>query len=154
MTGLTYKDNFSKVFDYTDAIETFVIPKNAAMLHIWAIGAGGNGGAGFSRPSGSAGGGGGGGASGAIVTMIIPTKVLPSSLYIQVGKGGGVNTDGWSRVMLRMSSSNNIVTDSLLVALAGGNGSAGAASGTANGGAAQTYSLTNNLYAGLGITTT
>ena len=154
MTGLTYKDNFSRVFDYTDTIEAFVIPKNATMLHIWAIGAGGNGGAGFSRAAGNPGGGGGGGASGAIVTMLIPTKVLPDVLYVQVGKGGGVNTDGWSRVMLRMSSSINIVIDSLLVALAGNNGNNGTASGTAGGGSVQTYSLPNNLYAGLGITTT
>jgi len=155
MTGLSYKDNFSRVFDYTGEIEAFVIPKNATFLHIWAIGAGTNGGAGASRTAGTAGGGGGGGATGAIVTMLIPTRFLPSTLYIVVGKGGGLSTDGYTKVMLRRGDTLGvIVADSLLLANTGStNGGAGSAIAAGSAGGTAGYFLGNNLYAGLGTLT-
>jgi len=154
MTGLTYKDNFSRVFDYTGDVEAFVIPKNATMLHIWAIGAGGNGGAGASRAAGTAGGGGGGGATGAIVTMLIPTRFLPQILYIQVGKGGGTTTDGFTKVMFRRGDGlNSVVADSLLLANTGNNGTAGTSGNAGSAGTITGYSLQNNAYAGLGTLT-
>jgi hypothetical protein len=153
MIGLTYKDNFSRVFDYTGDIESFAIPKNATFLHVWAIGAGGNGGAGASRTAGTAGGGGGGGATGAVVTMLIPARFLPSTLYIQVGKGGGTTTDGWTKVMFRMSGSNTVVVDSLLLANAGANATAGTNASPGSAGTITSYNLGNNAYAGLGTLT-
>ncbi len=151
MTGLTYKDNFSKVFDYTGDVEAFVIPKNATMLHIWGIGAGGNGGGGASRAAGTPGGGGGGGATGAIVTMIIPTRFLPPIIYIIVGKGGGSVSDGFTKVMFRRGDAlNNIVADSLFLANTGGNGIAGSSASAGAAGTVAVYSLQNNAYAGLG----
>ena len=153
MTGLTYKDNFSRVFDYTGDFEAFVIPKNATMLHIWAIGAGGPGGAGFSRAAGSPGGGGGGGATGAIVTMIIPTKYLPSTLYILVGKSAGT-AEGNTRVAFRRGdTTSTAVVDSLLMAAGGNSGSTGTAGAAGGAGTANAYAIGNNLYAGLSTLT-
>lgn len=152
MLGLTYKDNFSRVFDYTGDIETFVIPKNATMLHIWAIGAGGNGGAGASRAAGTAGGGGGGGATGAISSMIVPTRFLPPTLYIAVGKGGGTVSDGFTKVMFRRGDGlNSVVSDSLLLANTGNNGGNGSSGNAGSAGAITGYSAQNNAYAGLSI---
>jgi hypothetical protein len=155
MLGLTYKDNFSRVFDYTGEIESFVIPKNATFLHIWAIGAGTNGGAGASRAAGTAGGGGGGGATGSIVTMLIPTRFLPSTLYIVVGKGGGLSTDGYTKVMFRRGDIlGSLVSDSLLLANTGAsNGGAGTAGSAGTAASIGAYALINNLYAGLGTLT-
>ena len=154
MIGINYKDNFSRVFNYSGDVEAFVIPTNATMLHIWAIGAGGSGGNGFSRAAGSPGGGGGGGASGAIVTMLIPTRFLPPTLYILVGKGGGTNTDGYTKVMFRRGGvPGNVVIESLLLANTGNNGSTGAAGGAGGGGTILGYNLVNNAYAGLGTLT-
>jgi hypothetical protein len=157
MIGINYKDNFSRVFDYSGDVETFVIPKNATMLHIWAIGAGGNGGAGFSRAAGNPGGGGGGGAAGAIVTMLIPTRFLPPTLYIQIGKGGGGNTtdSGYTKVMFRRGDpgASLIVADSLLLANCGLNGGNGSAAAVGSAGTGQNYSLNNNAFAGLGTLT-
>jgi hypothetical protein len=153
MLGLTYKDNFSRVFDYTGDFEAFVIPKNATMLHIWAIGAGGPGGFGFSRAAGLPGGGGGGGATGAIVTMLVPTRFLPPTLYIYVGGGLG-NTGGRTWVSYRRyDSPNNTIADSLLLANFGSSGGAGSAIGPGSAGAINSYGLANNLYAGLGTLT-
>jgi hypothetical protein len=153
MLGLTYKDNFSRVFDYTGDFEAFVIPKNATMLHIWAIGAGGPGGFGFSRAAGTAGGGGGGGATGAIVTMLIPTRFLPPTLYIYVGAGLG-NTGGRTWVSYRRyDNPNNIIADSLLMANIGNGGGAGSATAAGTAGASSPYTLSNNIYAGLGTLT-
>jgi hypothetical protein len=154
MTGLTYKDNFSRVFDYTGDVEAFVIPKNATMLHIWAIGAGGNGGAGASRAAGTAGGGGGGGATGAIVTILVPTRFLPPILYIIVGKGGGTIADGFTKVMFRRGDAlNNIVADSLFLANAGNNAVAGSSISAGTAGTVTSYNLQNNAYAGLSTLT-
>lgn len=155
MTGLTYKDNFSRVFDYTGDVEAFVIPKNATMLHIWAIGAGTNGGAGASRAAGTAGGGGGGGATGAIVTMLVPARFLPPTLYIVVGRGGGLSTDGYTKVMFRRGDTLGIiVADSLLLANTGAtNGGAGTNISAGAAGTVAGYFLGNNLYAGLGTLT-
>ena len=153
MLGLTYKDNFSRVFDYTGDFEAFVIPKNATMLHIWAIGAGGAGGAGASRAAGSAGGGGGGGASGAIVTMLVPTRFLPPTLYILVGKGTGT-TEGRTWVSFRkFDGFNSIIADSLLMANIGNGGGAGTTTAIGTAGTSGAYTASSNLYAGLGTLT-
>ena len=150
MIGLTYKDNFSRVFDYTGDFEAFVIPKNATMLHIWAIGAGGAGGAGASRAAGSAGGGGGGGASGAIVTMLVPTRFLPPTLYIYAGRGTGT-TEGRTWVSFRRyDGPNSTIADSLLMAQIGNVGGAGSATAAGSAGTPGSYSAASNLYAGLG----
>lgn len=153
MLGLTYKDNFSRVFDYIGDFEAFVIPKNATMLHIWAIGAGGNGGAGASRAAGTAGGGGGGGASGAIVTMLVPTRFLPPTLYILVGKGTGT-TEGRTWVSFRkFDGFNSIIADSLLMANIGNGGGGGSATVAGTAGTNGAYTASSNLYAGLGTLT-
>jgi hypothetical protein len=153
MLGLTYKDNFSRVFDYTGDFEAFVIPKNATMLHIWAIGAGGPGGFGFSRAAGLPGGGGGGGATGAIVTMLVPTRFLPPTLYIYAGRGTGT-TEGRTWVSFRRyDGPNNTIADSLLMAQIGNGGGAGTSIAAGSAGTPGSYSAASNLYAGLGTLT-
>jgi hypothetical protein len=152
MTGLTYKDNFTRVFDYTGDIETFVVPKNATMLYVWAIGSGGKGGNGFSRAAGSAGGGGGGGSCGGITMILIPTRFLPPSLYIQVGKGGATGFDGYSWVMFRRPDTlGTIVSDSIAMAIKGFDGGNGTATAAGAAGGTTSYFSQYNMYSGLGV---
>jgi hypothetical protein len=152
MTGLTYKDNFTRVFDYTGDIETFVVPKNATMLYVWAIGAGGTGGNGFSRAAGSAGGGGGGGSCGGITMILIPTRFLPPTLYIQIGKGGSAGFDGYSWVMFRRPATlGTIVSDSIAMAIKGVDGGNGTATAAGAAGGTTSYINQYNMYSGLGV---
>lgn len=154
MTGLTYKDNFSKVFDYTGDVETFVIPKNATMLYVWAVGGGGNGGAGFSRAAGNPGGGGGGGSCGGITMMLIPTRYLPPTLYILVaGAGADAGTyAGASWVMFRRpNAAGTIVSDSIVMGIGGFNGGNGTATAAGAAGGTSFHFSQHNVYSGLGI---
>jgi len=63
-------------------------PRGVSMSYIVCIGGGGGGGGAHSAASGTNGGGGGGGACSGISRLIVPTFLLPDSLYVQVGVGG------------------------------------------------------------------
>ena len=59
-------------------------PRNAKLIQIFCLGAGGGGGQNaLSNPTGA-----GGGGSGGLVRGIIPAFLLPDTIYIQVGRGG------------------------------------------------------------------
>lgn len=66
--------------------QTWQKPKNTHFVYITAIG-GGAGGGSSSDVLGTSGGGGGGGSS-SITSIMIPSALLPDTLYIQVGLGG------------------------------------------------------------------
>lgn len=71
--------------------QTWSKPRNAKMIEIFCLGAGGGGGG--PVVSGTAANGAGGGGSGGIVRGLIPAFLLPDTIYILVGKGG-VGADG------------------------------------------------------------
>lgn len=68
--------------------QPWVKPRGTSMSYIVCIGGGGGGGGGHSAASGTNGGGGGGGACSGISRLIVPTFLLPDTLYVQVGAGG------------------------------------------------------------------
>ena len=73
--------------------QTWSKPRNAKMIEIFCLGAGGGGGGGGSATGNSSGGAGGGSAG--IVRGLVPAFLLPDTLYILVGKGGiGASTTG------------------------------------------------------------
>jgi len=73
--------------------QTWSKPRGAKMIEIFCLGGGAGGGS--SLLTGTAYGGAGGGGSAGIVRGIIPSFLLPDTLYILVGKGGsGASTAG------------------------------------------------------------
>jgi hypothetical protein len=72
----------------TISFQQWIKPRGVNMSYIVCIGGGGGGGGAHSAASGTNGGGGGGGACSGISRLIVPTFLLPDSLYIQVGVGG------------------------------------------------------------------
>jgi len=78
--------------------QTWNKPRNAKMIEIFCLGAGGGGA--HTQFSGVGVAGGGGGASGGIVRGLIPAFLLPDTIYILAGKGGAgpatLNTNGGS----------------------------------------------------------
>jgi hypothetical protein len=115
----------------------FIRPRGKAHISILAIGSGGNGAAGHTRVSTADGGGGGGGGSGAITRLILPVRLLPESLFIKVGAGGG---SGGNSIVLAAPDTNINTENRICIASGGGN--AGAGSGTAGGTAGSAGSVT------------
>jgi hypothetical protein len=71
------------------SFQAWNVPEHAAFLHFTVIGGGGGGGGGCGGSSAASGRvGGGGGAPGGLVTVSIPTILLPKTLYLQAGYGG------------------------------------------------------------------
>jgi hypothetical protein len=68
--------------------QPWIKPRGVSMSYIVCIGGGGGGGGAHSSNSGTNGGGGGGGACSGISRLIVPTFLLPDTLYVQVGVGG------------------------------------------------------------------
>lgn len=64
------------------------VPEGARFLHATIHGAGGNGGAGASGASGTARGGGGGGGGGYISNVVLPTKLLPPTIFLFLANPG------------------------------------------------------------------
>lgn len=74
---------------------TWLKPRNATMMNIFALSGGGGGGGGFADIAGNARGGGGGGGSSGIMRVTIPLAFIPDVLYVQAGAGGlGVRSGG------------------------------------------------------------
>jgi hypothetical protein len=74
------------------AFQIWQKPRSCNFVYITVIGGGGGGGS-SSNVSGNGGGGGGGGSS-SITHILIPSTLLPDTLYIQVGLGGAGGTAG------------------------------------------------------------
>jgi hypothetical protein len=72
----------------TISFQQWTKPRGTSMTYMICIGGGGGGGGAHSAASGTNGGGGGGGACSGISRLIIPSFILPDSLYVQVGVGG------------------------------------------------------------------
>ena len=104
----------------------YTVPRGAAFLYVVLVGAGGDG----ATPTvGAAATGGGGGGSGAITKAIIPTILIPTSIYVRVGfvlSGAGQNT--------AISIAPNAITSNWILAAASGSSSitgTGGAAGSA-----------------------
>lgn len=79
--GLNYNGN---TFTYNEFSYTWTKPKGSRLTYFWVVGGGGGGGGGV----GTNGGGGGGGGSGGVSKLIIPSILLPDTLYVSPGLGG------------------------------------------------------------------
>lgn len=144
------KDNtqiFQTVVDgsgNTLPIQIWKKPPAATMVSMVCIGPGAAGGAGFSA-TGSARGGGAGGGSGGITTTTIPAILLPDILYVFVGNGGTSTVVTLSSAVY-VGSSASIQT---IVCASGSipsvNGTDGASSGAATGGAGETICTLANF---------
>ena len=89
---MTFPQNTDKItyFFATGVWTPYFVPRGAVALGITCLGGGGLGGNGFSRTAGSAGAGGGGGGDGAFIHRLVPTRLIPSELYLFVGNGAFV----------------------------------------------------------------
>ena len=65
--------------------QTYTIPPEILALSIFMMGAGGGGGNGFAAAAAAARGGGGGGGSGGLFRCVVPTLLLPDTLFLQPG---------------------------------------------------------------------
>ena len=130
-------------------------PRGVSVSTILCIGGGGAGGSGFTRTAGSAGGGGGGGGSAPHSTFTFLLDLLPSSLFVQVGRGGDA-VSGITGIISQVCIVPNNTAALNVLAISGvasggggGNGSAGA-SGT-GGGAGTSADISSSPLAGLSI---
>ena len=85
----------------SDSWQTWSKPKGISYVYITCIGGGGGGGS-SSNVAGTGGGGGGGGSS-SVTKILIPSNLIPDTLFIEVGAGGAGGS----------SSSNNAVNGAL-----------------------------------------
>lgn len=78
-------DEWVGVYGPGDSVATeyhsYVVPASAAFLYVFLVGRGGNG---FTPTVGAAAAGGGGGGCGSITKAILPTILLPKTLYIRI----------------------------------------------------------------------
>ncbi len=121
----------------TTNYQQWIKPRGTSMTYFFLVGGGGGGGGGHQKPQANAGGGGGGGGSGAITRLMIPSFLLPNSLYIRVGVGGlggNVSTAGGaattSHVLfspLAYVAQNSLISSESTPAGGGGAGLVGAA---------------------------
>jgi hypothetical protein len=140
----------------TISYQQWIKPRGVSMSYMVCIGGGGGGGGGRSAPSGNTGGGGGGGACSGISRLVVPTFLLPDSLYIQVGVGGlggGASTNGGagtnSYIMLSPLSfvAQNSLLSSNTNAPGGGGGADAGGFTTGAGGTAPTIATATVLSA-------
>ena len=79
----------------TTSWQSWVKPRGASMIWMFAISGGGGGGGGFTGLATVDRGGGGGGGSAGITRFMGPAMMVPDNLYVQVGAGGlGVGSGG------------------------------------------------------------
>lgn len=122
----------------TPSWQTLMIPRNAGMVTMMAIGGGGGGGAGF---GGATAGGGSGGGSGAVTRLTAPARYLPQVLYYLIGPGGqGVPASGGtagSRSFISFAATavtgNLVIASGTAAAGAGAVGTSGAPGAAASG---------------------
>ena len=116
------------------------------MAYFLVIGGGGSGGGGMTGATATERGGGGGGGSGAIARSLIPLMSLPSTLYIQAGRGGSevaAATVGNAGERSFVSVAPNTTAANIVMvsgAAAAGAGAAGSTGGSAAAGATETIS--------------
>lgn len=134
--------------------DIYNVPQNATFLYFMLVGAGAGGG----RPTaGAATSGAGGGGSGAITTALIPTMLLPKSLWVfvpSVSLGGASNGADGSQAgdtevyLYALPTGGAVATGNIL--LKGQSGSGGLAVGT-GGAAGSAMNATNAKWSTLGL---
>ena len=136
---------------------TWVKPKNASFVYLWAAGSGAGGGAGLTAATSNAKGGGAGGGSGSSARLLIPARFLPPTLYYfaSMGGAGGATSaaTGGSGTRSFVSDQPGSSTTSILVSesAAATGGTGGLASGAATVGAGATNANASGTFYLLGI---
>lgn len=135
---------------------TYIVPKNASTLFIFAVGAGGGGGSGFTGTAGTARGGGGGGGAGSVIRLTIPTFFVTEGLIITTGIGGngaGLSAgSAGSSTVVECTRGTGLASQRLIVAgggNVGGNGTASAAGSAGTGGANIASTQVNPYFFGI-----
>lgn len=151
---LPKEDGQTRRFDPAGATaniyHVYSVPEGAEMLQILALGGGGGGGFGFGAAAGTARGGGGGGGAGALCRIIVPTALLPKSLYVYAGIGGNpAGGGGTSGVAVQPA---NISQAWLIGSTGGGSGGSGTASTVGAAGIAG--AVWTSIYTNLGVSAT
>ena len=134
----------------------WIKPDGISMVFIFAAGGGGGGGGGWSALSSANRGGGGGGAGGTISKLLVPAKLIPDTLKINIGVGGiggGPSAFGTAgtATTIDLPQVNNGAAGFILNAFGGNAGLPG--SGTAGGNGATTTSapsFSSMILGGLG----
>lgn len=124
----------------------YQVPYGARLLYFFGGGAGGGGGGGASGPEGTTRGGGSGASASQIIDGFIPTQLIPSTLLLQVGKGGaGGGPDengvepGQTRILMPQRTTSSATVFQTLVNL--GIANPGQAGTSLAGGAGANFSL-------------
>jgi len=133
-------------------LSTYFVPRGKSMLYIYAVGSGGGGGGGFTGAAASARGGGGGGASGVITTLLVPTCLLPTILYVRVHTGGAGGLVGTGNALsgnaseVYLTNGTTIATIEKLLTANGGNaGNNGSATAGGTGGSLVSANTAANM---------
>jgi len=136
---------------------TWTRPRGTSMLFAYVEGGGAGGGGGLTAGAGTARGGGGGGGSSGSTRILVPSILLPETLFLQVGAGGvGVTTGtGASGVLSYIAIAPNTTASNVLAvsgAAAAVGGTTGTAAAAGTGGAAGTIAVIASMpLAGLGM---
>ena len=136
-------------------------PRGTTMAYIFLIGGGGGGGGGIQGGGVAAAAGGGGGGSAAQSVIIVPTFLLPDTLYLQIGNGGlgGVsNTAGNPGISSNITiypytNPTNNLNGYLLTAAGGGAGGSASNTGGAAGAAGAIATPSTNYLCNVGMYT-
>jgi|688.fasta_scaffold57061_5 hypothetical protein len=125
--------------DWFTSYQQWIKPRGTSMSYFFLVGGGGGGGGGHQKPQNTNGGGGGGGGSACISRLLIPSFLLPNTLYVKVGRGGlggPVSAAGFSGVPSIVATSPQSLPQifgsnvgPLIVSDSGGNGGGGGGGG-------------------------
>jgi len=130
-------NNIQVFYENSGSWQTWNKPRNCNFVKLFALGGGGGGSGGVTGAANTTRRGGAGGGSSAFMYAIFPAIILPSTLYIYVGKGGsggGAGAAGTSGETSYVSVEPNDLQGSAIIVngtAAGGGAAGGATAGTA-----------------------
>jgi hypothetical protein len=144
----------------TDVWQTWQKPRNCNFVYITAIGGGGGGGS--AQVTSGDGGGGGGGGSSSITSILVPSVLIPDTLYVYVGLGGDGGTaggDGSAGQLSYVTILPNTTTSNTLIRSGSSSASGGQVGTTLSAGLGGSGGLgfvspQNGFFSSLGIITT
>lgn len=131
-------------------VHTWTKPAGCNFVYMIGVGGGGYGGNGYSAAAGTARGGGGSGASGGLTTLLVPSFLIPDTLFLRIGSGGKRATATAATQTIISAYRIASVTEYLLFALNGNFGSNGGLNSVGLTGASVAYANTNNTLGTIG----
>lgn len=132
-------NNIQVFYENSGSWQMWNKPRGCNFVQMFALGGGGGGSGGVTGAANTTRRGGAGGGASAIMNAMFPAVILPSTLYIYVGKGGsggGAGAAGTSGETSYVSVEPNDLPGSVLIVNgtpAGGGAAGGATAGTAGG---------------------